>query len=253
MLNLTLHCGAKAVDRADVVDCPTPESTDTWQPIPHLHLLEIVESMLTQTGLTVVNQAHALNRQGQRYFGLMEVRNGHTESDYGLVVGLRNSHDQSFPAGLVLGSGVFVCDNLAFSGEVVLARKHTKRIVQDLPQLVERAVGQLGDLRGLQDQRIEAYKTKSVSDRQAHHLLIKLVDSKVLPVTRLPVALNEFRKPQHEAFLSEGRQTAWTLMNGVTEAIKGRNLDELPKRTQALHGILDSFCKVRSCETTGTS
>jgi hypothetical protein len=33
------------------------------------------------------------------------------------VLGLRNSHDKRFPAGLVGGSAVFVCDNLAFSGE----------------------------------------------------------------------------------------------------------------------------------------
>lgn len=246
MLNLTLHCGAKAVDRAQLTESVTPSPTDTWQPIPHSHLLDVVESTLTGTGLTVVNQAHALNREGQRYFGLMEVRPRKQDEtsggDYGLVIGLRNSHDQSFPAGLVLGSGVFVCDNLAFSGEVVLSRRHTKHILQDLPQLVDRAVGQLGDLRGLQDQRIGAYKTHRVSDRQAHHLLIKLLDAQVLPVTRLPGALREFREPSHDEFLDSGRRTAWTLMNGVTEAIKGRNLDELPKRTQALHGVLDRFC-----------
>lgn len=242
MLNLMLHCGANAVERTNLIDCPTPQPTDTWQPIAHHHLLETVESMLSQTGLNITNQAHALNREGQRYFGLMQVANGHSESDYALIVGLRNSHDQSFPAGLVLGSGVFVCDNLAFSGEVVLSRRHTKHILADLPQLVERAVGQLGDLRGLQDQRIDAYKTQRVSDRQAHHLLIKLLDAKVLPVTQLPGALREFREPTHPEFLDQGRRTAWTLMNSVTESIKGRSLDELPKRTQALHGVLDSFC-----------
>jgi hypothetical protein len=40
-----------------------------------------------------------------------------------------------------------VCDNLSFSGEVRLARKHTSRIEADLPALVNRAVGQLGELR----------------------------------------------------------------------------------------------------------
>jgi hypothetical protein len=28
---------------------------------------------------------------------------------------------------------VFVCDNLAFSGEIKIARKHTRFIVRDLP------------------------------------------------------------------------------------------------------------------------
>ena len=158
MLNLMLHCGSQAVDRSEVISSPTPEATKTWKPIRHSRLLDLVEDTLDRNGLKVVNQAHALGRDGDRYFGLLEVQNGQQHHDYGLVVGLRNSHDQTFPAGLVVGSGVFICDNLAFSGEIVLSRRHTVYIERDLPQLVNRAVGQLGDLRIQQDQRIEAYK-----------------------------------------------------------------------------------------------
>ena len=61
------------------------------------------------------------------------------------MLGLRNSHDKTFPAGIVAGSAVFICDNLAFSGEVKLARKHTTHITRDLPRLVQSAVGQLMD------------------------------------------------------------------------------------------------------------
>ena len=66
---------------------------------------------------------------------------GHAQDDYGLVIGLRNSHDKSFPASIALGSGVFVCDNLAFSAEVTIARRHTRFIERDLPRVVHTAVG----------------------------------------------------------------------------------------------------------------
>lgn len=42
------------------------------------------------------------------------------------LVGLPNSHDQSYPAGLVAGTSVLVCDNRAFAGEVKISRKHTR-------------------------------------------------------------------------------------------------------------------------------
>jgi hypothetical protein len=242
MLNLMLHCGAHAVERASVETAATPAATDTWHPIPHNQLLTQVESTLAGIGLNTNSEAHALGRDGDRYFGLLEVRNGVAQEDYSLVVGLRNSHDQSYPAGLVIGSGVFVCDNLSFSGEIKFSRKHTRYIQRDLPQLVQAAVGRLGEMRQSQDQRIEAYKAKRLADRDAHHLLIKLVDSGSLPVTRLPVALREYREPTHESFLVDGKRTAWTLMNGVTESLKGRNLDALPRRTQAMHGVLDTAC-----------
>ena len=51
--------------------------------------------------------------------------------------------DKTFPAGIVAGASVFVCDNLSFSGEVKFARKHTRYINRDLPQLTERAIGLL--------------------------------------------------------------------------------------------------------------
>ena len=124
-------------------------------PVPHHRLLEQVESTLIAGGMTVVNQAHALWQDGLRYFGLLEVTNGQTHDDYGLVIGLRNSHDKSFPAAIALGSAVFVCDNLAFSAEVTIARRHTRFIERDLPRVVHTAVGRLADMRGQQDERID--------------------------------------------------------------------------------------------------
>jgi len=242
MLNLMLHCGSQATERSEVIESPTPDGTKTWQPIQHSRLLDLVEGTLSQTGLQVVNQAHALSRDGDRYFGLLEVQNGQKANDYGLVVGLRNSHDQTFPAGIVVGSGVFVCDNLAFSGEIVLSRRHTVYIERDLPQLVQRAVGQLGDLRTQQDHRIDAYKNYRLMDTHAHDLFVQMIDTRILPVTRLPHALKEYRQPSHSEFLNEGHRTAWTLFNSVTDVLRGRTLGSLPKRTQALHGLLDSAC-----------
>jgi len=240
MPNLMLHAGSQAVDRIEVTACPTPQPTDTWQPIPHGRLLGLVTNTLERNVLEVVNQAHALGRDGDRYFGLLEVRNGQPVEDYSLIVGLRNSHDMSYPAGLVVGSSVLICDNLAFSGEIVLSRRHTVHIQRDLPQLVNRAVGQLGDLRHQQDKRIDAYKHTRLTDTQAHDMFVRAVDSRVLPVTKLPHALKEFREPSHAEFLDDGHRTAWTFFNSVTEVLKGRTLDALPRRTQALHGLLDS-------------
>src|SRR4051794_37693840 len=112
MVNLVLHCGARHVERPAIENSLTPAPSDTWVPVPHHRLLEQVESTITGSGLAVVNQAHALWNEGLRYFGLLEVANGQSHDDYGLVIGLRNSHDKSFPAAIALGSAVFICDNL---------------------------------------------------------------------------------------------------------------------------------------------
>ena len=76
---------------------------------------------------------------------------------------------------------------------------------------------------------------------RAHHLIVRALEARVLPTTAIPVVVREWRRPSHGEF-AEGGRTAWRLFNAVTEAIKGRSLDALPRRTQALHGMLDAVC-----------
>src|SRR3954468_18746666 len=240
MVNLILHCGAKNVPRSTVEKASTPAASATWVPVPHGRFLEQVETTISGNGLAVVNQAHALWNDGARYFGLLEVANGESHDDYAIVIGLRNSHDKSFPASIAMGSAVFVCDNLAFSAEVTIARRHTRYIERDLPRIVHTAVGRLADMRGQQDERIRSYKETELSDSTAHDLVIRAVDANVLPVTQVPAVLQEWRKPSHEEFAAG--KTLWRFHNAMTEVWKGRNLAALPRRSQALHGLFDSAC-----------
>lgn len=235
--NLILHCGAKSVELDDVRKVKTPRSTNSWCPIPHHQLITTVQKTLNSTNLTIGNQAHSLSHQGQRYFGLMEIHGQKTSEDYCWVIGIRNSHDKTFPAGIVVGASVFVCDNLSFSGEVKFARKHTRFITRDLPMITECAIGQLMTKWHDQDKRIAAYKEAEISDAHAHDLIIKACDVGVCGNRSIPPVLHEWREPRHEAF--EGRNV-WSLFNAFTESLKG-NLVELPRRTEALHGLLDTF------------
>jgi hypothetical protein len=80
-----------------------------------------------------------------------------------------------------------------------------------------------------------------VSDPVAHDLVIRAVDANVLPVTQVPAVLSEWRSPSHKEFSADGK-TLWRFHNAMTEVWKGRNLAALPRRSQALHGLLDSVC-----------
>lgn len=234
MTNLMLHCGSAAVEKEQLLSVVTPEPKDGWVPIDHYDLVSQVQHSLVDHGYTIASQTHALYRDGARYFGLFELTNG---EDYSIIVGLRNSHDMSFAAGLVMGSNVFVCDNLAFSGEIRISRKHTTHIKRDLPQMVNVAVGRLGAARMSQDMRIAAYKDTELSDLQADHLIVEMVRSQILVPTKIKGVIAEWDNPRHPEHVQAGR-TAWRLFNAATENLKG-NLQQLPRRSMALHGLLD--------------
>jgi hypothetical protein len=243
-VDLCLHAGARRIEREQLAHAPTPQRTETWCPIAHDALVREAEAGLNRAGFSVIQEVHALTEDSARYFGLFQVADlNAVESDYAFVVGLRNSHDQRFPAALCLGSQVFVCDNLAFAAEVKIARRHTRYIERDLPEVVGRAIGRLADFRTDQGKRFDTYREAELGHEKAHDLIIKLLDAKAITQTQLPDVLTEWRTPRHPEF-SE-RQNVWRLFNACTEAVKG-SLWKLPTRTQALQGILDGHCGLLS-------
>jgi hypothetical protein len=235
---MLLHCGAEIVSRSQLFDVPTPPGTRTWYPLSHRTILGEVESQLESTGFTILEETHALSHTGARYFGVMSVSlPNRGQADFGWIVGIRNSHDMTYPAGLVAGTKVTVCDNLCFSGEVRISRKHTRFAERDLRHLTARAVGQLGDkFRGL-DQRVMAYKEERITNKRAHDIIIRAVDCAAITSAQIPDVLLQWRKPTHESF--EPRN-AFSLWNAFTEVFKTVNPHTALRRGEALHGLFDA-------------
>ncbi|MCB1098572.1 MAG: DUF932 domain-containing protein [Verrucomicrobiae bacterium] len=235
--DLFLHCGAGRVEREDLDKQRTPQPSGRWYPIAHGALVDQVRHGLETAGMRVLNEAHALNAGGAQYFGLMQVRlPGDESNEWGTVVGVRNSHDKRFPAALAMGSQVFVCDNLSFNGEVVLARRHTTHIMRDLPQLTTRAVGRLRNLANDTATRSTRYKQCDLNNAEAHDLVIRALDSGAITTTMVPKVLEQWRAPNHVEFRD---RNLWSLYNAFTESFKG-SLLKLPCRSEAVHGVLDN-------------
>jgi len=234
--NLMLHCGAEGKKTRDEISgVLLPPITDTYCPIGHLTLLELVEKSLGEIGFRFGEEAHGMTRDGDRYLGLVELLNGTDNEQHALVMGLRNSLDKSFGAGVSFGSMVFVCDNLAFSGERVLGRKHTPNILRDLPALVLAAVSQTKAMQHNQDLRFERYQEVSLSSYRADHLILQMLRTGVINTTRVQKVVEQWDEPDHDF----GGRTAWRLFNATTEALKGVSLEKMPARTLQLQAILD--------------
>jgi hypothetical protein len=174
-------------------------------------------------------------KEGKEFIGYDSLS---VQNEYGFIVGARNSHDKRFPAGLAVGSSVFICDNLSFSGEISVTRKHTVFINRDLPGLMAGAVGQLASKWHNQEVRFEAYKKYELSHSRVHDILIRSLDCRAITATQIPHILKEWRHPRHPEFVECGH-TAWRLFNAVTEVAKDSGVWALPARTSALHGLLD--------------
>lgn len=249
---VNLHiCGGNRslVDFEQVVGIPTPpveyrkkenangERAISYQPIAHHEVVNRTKRFLDENGFTIQDEVHSLARANQHYFGLFAVDHPNREaSDRGCVVGIRNSHDKTFPAGLCAGDAPFVCDNLIFTNTIKLARRHTRNILNDLDTTINRAIGKLFNFWHGQDERINAYKQVELSNAQVNDIVIRACKAGALPKSKIIDVVDQWESSDHSEFWDRNVNS---LYNAFTEIYKG-NLVALPNRSDALHSVLDS-------------
>jgi hypothetical protein len=215
---LVVHRGGWEATKADLASVPVPDSTESYHPVPYHRFIEEVELHIPRFGLEVRSSQFALAREGGQMFGVLTCSNGTPEKDYALAIGVRNSYDRSLAVGLTLGSRVFCCDNLAFTGEVTMHRKHTVNVFRDLPDLIYRMLSQVAAMRERNDGEIAAMKVRELPPAHAHHLMIEAIKANVLLASRLPKVIEAWEEPRHGEFTL---RTAWSLFNAFTEVQKG--------------------------------
>lgn len=250
-VNLNI-CGGNhsLVSLDDVANVPTPPKeyrkkenaqgvrNVSYQPVAHDDVVNRTKESLVKSGFTIQDEVHSLARDDKHYFGLFSVEHPNRQAtDRGCVVGVRNSHDKTFPAGLCAGDAPFVCDNLIFTNTIKLARRHTCNILNDLDFMINRALGKLFGFWHGQDARIEAYKNRSIGNVYANDLIIKAAQVGALPKSKIIDVVNQWESSDHLEFRSRDVNS---LYNAFTEVYKG-NLTQLPNRSDALHSVLDGY------------
>lgn len=240
--NLMLHCGGIAVERNDLQHVLLPPVTRSYMPVGHDTILGMVEDSLNDMGFSFGIQAHGLAHKGARYFGLVHLLHESMNDNHALVLGVRNSLDKSFPSALAFGSCVFVCDNLAFTGDVTVSRKHTTNIMRDLPGLIRGAVENTSVMSDVQDQRFNCYQQRTLtSDKFAHDIIAEMYRRDAINTSRIGKVIDEWHEPSYD----HGGKSVWRLFNAATESLKGAPLHDMPRRTIELQAICDEVAEFK--------
>lgn len=236
---IMLHCGAQEITEDALKTIPYPKAKGPKHfPVSHDTIWQTAKAYIGQQ-VQVMDQKIGVSKDGERMFGLMEIGYRSKDNDFTSMIGIRNSNDQSFAAGMVVGSRVFVCDNLSFSGEVTFARKHTRNILRDLPKRIMETTERIRGMVLDQQERFDTYKeTPLDSQRDVDHVLMQMYRNGVIAPSAIAKVNKEWESPRHEEF--EGRNV-WSMFNAATEVLKGSNFMNMPARTRQLHNVCDLF------------
>jgi hypothetical protein len=219
-VTLMLHVNAAPVEYGALRELETPPATQTHVPLPHFRLVDLVKTTAGMYGHEVVSEHHGVTADGAKYFGLLSLRSPYT--GYEDTVGLRNSHDKSFPISVGFGSRVFVCDNLAFIADQSIKRRHTANLKSHLPGLIGELIEPLADYREKQQRTFERYKHTDLSPQLADHAIMRMYREGIIGVQRIADVMKEWEAPTYEPW---GGWTAWRMFNAATFVLTGRTME----------------------------
>ena len=210
-------CGIETTEE-QVRAVATPPATFSHYPIPHGDFIQQVRAGANRAGLVPNREKFSLACVGNQLFGVMTCDSD--TNDQQICLGLRHSHNKSIAGGLCAGVNIFVCDNLIFSGEVVIRRKHTRNMVQDLPYMIDSLFKQLPSYINRQTDQIDRFKLAKINNIQASYLMISAMKRGAFPASKLPLVLEQWERPNYDAFQP---RTAWSLLNAFTQVNKLRS------------------------------
>ncbi|MEJ2718960.1 MAG: hypothetical protein P8182_17825 [Deltaproteobacteria bacterium] len=232
---LIAHCGTDYVSEDVILDIEPVEGTKTWKPLSHREIVIPLQNALADAGLKIATKTYSLSANGQRMFAVWQLDN--VDSGMAYTLGVRNSMDKSLALGIVAGTKVLVCDNLAFSGEFIRFRRHTKGIVDDLDELCLEAIRNVkGNLKDFAEwhKRLVAYVLRR---RQAEVLTFRAMETGVLN----PSQFGAFYKLYFEEGAKYGRPDLYNWHEAVTCLNRDKNLFQTLDRNKGLNQVCNEF------------
>ena len=226
----------RTIGREELALMPTPPATETHRPIPHQEIVRALIETLGFRHIGVVHDEYAISPDGMKMFGVLDLA---TEMEgCRFSIGLRNSHDKSMRLAMTCGYRVFVCSNMAFSGDFtpVLA-KHSKSF--SLIDCIAVGVDRMQRNFEPMHRQVEAWQRFELTDVTAKVVIYEaFVEGKLeVPKHLARTVHNLYFEPKYEEFRP---RTIWSLSNAFTSALK--ELDPIPqfKATAKLSEFLET-------------
>jgi hypothetical protein len=223
-MNGTLVAGPLAkIGRTELEKIPVPNATPTHKPIPHHTIVEALVETLSFRHIGVVNEEYAVSNDGMKMFGVLDLE---TQMDgCRFSIGIRNSHDKSLRLGMTAGIRVFVCSNMAFSGDFTpVLSKHSKNfnLIDTLSVGVDRIQRNFEPMQ----RQVEGWRQAQITDERAKLIFYSaFVDGKLeAPRSLLNEVHRLYFEPEYPEF---SPRTMWSLSNAFTSAFK--KLDPVPQ------------------------
>ena len=239
--------GSKLTTFEQLADIPVPVALGPHhKPVPHIVLVDAIREEVATRGYDITREQLAVSRTGAALFGVMDLvpadGSAMASVDRGLSFGFRNATDATMAIRGVAGARVFVCDNLALSGDTfAMSRKNTTRL--DLRWAIangfDKFLRQSGDL----ETKIARLQSVELTNDAAKVVIFDVFAAGLAPVRLFDDVERFYFRPDPGATDCQPR-TLWGVMNAFTRAYRDLSPTRLFNASVALgrrllNGVID--------------
>jgi hypothetical protein len=211
------HSQSQRISREELLTIPPPPATATWRPIAHGDLIAAIDRQLLVRGITIRKEAFAIQRGGARLFAVLDL-SIETSHEFSAAMGIRTANDRSMALEIAVGVKVFVCDNLAFSGDLIaLRRKHTAKF--DLNADISRAVDRYQTHLLVFNRQLAELGSRALANQEAKGVIFEAFRQEILPLRFFPTVAATYFAPMPD-MIDVHPRTWWGLHNAFTRSIR---------------------------------
>lgn len=218
-----------------------PNHGGRYAVVTHGDVIDSVKSRLSLAGFTITKEEYRSTYDGQVAQGVYHLDYA-GDPDMGMMFAWSNSYNKTMRFKCAVGAYVFICANGVVRGDMgSYSRKHSGTALQDVIAQIDNQIVHAKEHYDTLVHDKEMLKNITLTSRLKGKILGELfAHDEILTLTQVGIVKREMDKPTHN--YNSDVNSAWTMYNHITFALKESHPSSFMKDHQRVHGyFVDAF------------
>lgn len=219
----------------DLRKAPLPNHGGRYAVVSHGDVIDNTLNQISKAGFTIKNTQYRMTTDGQVAQGVYHLDYA-GDADMGMMFAWSNSYNKTMRFKCAVGAYVFICSNGVVRGDMgSYSRKHSGTALQDVVDEINNQISHAKEHYDVLLADKQMLKNIKLSPRDKGTILGHLfANDEILTLTQVGIVKRELDKPSHN--YNSDVDSAWTMYNHITLALKESHPSSYMKDHQRVHG-----------------
>jgi hypothetical protein len=225
----------------DLRKAPLPNHGGRYAVVAHGDVIDNAKNQILKAGFTIKKEDYKMTTDGNVAQAVYHLDYAN-DPDMGMMFAWSNSYNKTMRFKCAVGAYVFICGNGVVRGDMgSYARKHSGTALQDVVDQINNQISHAKEHYDVLLQDKTMLKNIILTPRDKGRILGELfANDEILTLTQVGIVKREIDKPTH-TYNADG-DSAWTMYNHITLALKESHPSTYMKDHQRVHGyFVDAY------------